>query len=336
MKLFEEFKMWEHMWDTLHESKADTKQLIDFAGEDLAKRFLAIRHRFKTPENDLYYWIKNKTVGELEIAVSALENSKSNTAVKKELAQGGAKLVGENESWMVYHITSYEAAQVYGRDTKWCITGINDEGDLYWKDYHDVRGVEFYFYISKQNYTSRGNNSKYALAIWPKKKAYEIYDQQDNLVTIRQVPFIKELSIPGIDFTKLRPYKLPTSPKCKHCGLDIYICDGDDDYTMTDNDTKFYHTFCWYEKFKPDKVKDLTELFIKGPGVARVYITEPYQKALTRIINAVSSLNHQQKKSLILDWTTINPYKSLVSIRDGKIDINDASAGEQIKQIFEN
>lgn len=40
---------------SLEESKADTQRLIDFAGEDLAKRFEEIKQRLKAPENDLYY-----------------------------------------------------------------------------------------------------------------------------------------------------------------------------------------------------------------------------------------------------------------------------------------
>jgi hypothetical protein len=40
---------------TLTEAKADTQKLITFAGKDLADRFLKIKHRLKTPENDLYY-----------------------------------------------------------------------------------------------------------------------------------------------------------------------------------------------------------------------------------------------------------------------------------------
>ena len=111
------------------ESKADEQRLIDFAGEDLARRFLKLRQRFKSPENDLYYWIKNKNTKELEQAVSNLEMVKSNTQSKKEIGDKGATLVCESEHWKVYHITTFEASQKYGRDSKWCITGVNNYGD---------------------------------------------------------------------------------------------------------------------------------------------------------------------------------------------------------------
>jgi hypothetical protein len=61
MRLFEEFKLYETMWDNLNEAKADTERLVTFAGQELADRFQAIKNKLKSPENDLYYWIKNKT-----------------------------------------------------------------------------------------------------------------------------------------------------------------------------------------------------------------------------------------------------------------------------------
>lgn len=163
--------------EILIESRADELRLIDFAGEDLAKRFLVVRKRFKSPENDLYYWIKNKTVDDLRAAVEAIENSLSNTQQRKQADQG-AELVGQNEFWKVYHITTYEASQKYGRDTKWCITGIDGYGRKYWDDYTKT-GVEFYFYISTGEINPRGRYGKYALALSPNDE-FKVYDQQDN------------------------------------------------------------------------------------------------------------------------------------------------------------
>lgn len=187
-----------NLWETfqklnkLYEAKEDTTKLIAFAGEDLANRFLAIKNRLKAPENDLYYWIKNKSVEELEATVTAVENTKSNTKIKKEIASDGAELVAESAHWKVYHITTYEAAQNYGRDTQWCITGINDYGDKYWKLYHENREMEFYFLITKGNYDPRGTNSKFAIAVYP-SKGYEAFDQQDNRTDIEQIPYFSEI-----------------------------------------------------------------------------------------------------------------------------------------------
>ena len=189
----------------LFESKADEQRLIQFAGEDLAKRFLALKQRFKSPENDLYYWIKNKSVEELENAVLELEQNKSKTQIKAQ-ADEGAKLVGENDYWKVYHITTFEASQKYGKDTKWCITGIHNSGRIHW-DQYTREGIEFYFYITKGEYDPRGRDSKFALAYSPKEPdTYEIYDQQDSKVGgIPNAPIISNL--PDIDIATLDTYE---------------------------------------------------------------------------------------------------------------------------------
>lgn len=218
MKLFEEFKLYETLWDNLTEAKADTQKLIDFAGEDLTNRFLAIKNRLKAPENDLYYWIKNKTPDELEQAVSALENVKSITKTKKDITDLGAELVYESEHWKVYHITTFEASQKYGRDTKWCITGVDGYGDKYWNDYSS-RGVKFYFLITKGQYNARGVDSKFALAVYP-NGCYEAFDQQDSQVSLDEIPNFSEVSIPGLNIKKL---KKKVEVYCAHCGTLVAI-----------------------------------------------------------------------------------------------------------------
>lgn len=202
MKLYEEFKLWESMWDnTLTEAKADTQRLIDFAGEDLANRFINIKPKLKSPENDLYYWIKNKSVDELEQVVLKAENTQSRTSTKKDIADQGAELVCSSEHWNVYHITTFEASQKYGRDSKWCITGINNYGDRYWTSYTQ-QGVDFYFLITKHNYNPRGEDSKFALAIYPNNRC-EVFDQQDSSIALESIPYIDEVDIPGIDLDEL-------------------------------------------------------------------------------------------------------------------------------------
>ena len=203
MKLFEEFKLYETLWDSLNEAKADTQHLIDFAGEDLANRFLAIKNRLKAPESDLYYWIKNKTPEELDTAVSTIENSITKTQAKKGLSEAGAKLISETDHWKIYHITTYEAAQKYGRDTKWCITGIDGYGDKYWKEYTEEAGVEFYFLITKENYDARGLNSKFAIALYPRGFG-EVFNQQDDKIAFKDVPYIDEVHIPGYDLNAIK------------------------------------------------------------------------------------------------------------------------------------
>ncbi len=240
MKLFEEFKLYENMWE-LTEAKADMQRLIDFAGQDLADRYEAVKKRLKAPENDLYYWIKNKTVDELEQAVSKVENTKSNTQVKKDQADEGAELVQETAHWKVYHITSFAAAQKYGRDTKWCITGLVDSGDTYWNDYKE-QDADFYFLITTGEYDPRGKDSKYALAIYPKERWYdededewfedenpwyEAFDQRDFSVHLEDIPYINEIKIPGINLSEYEPRsgRMFECDYCKEGKFEDYLND---------------------------------------------------------------------------------------------------------------
>ena len=224
MKLHEEFRLFETLWDSLTEAKADTQRLVDFAGEDLASRFLAIKGKFKYPENDLYYWINNKTVNELETAIITAEKTSSNRQLAKVKKLNGAELVGETEHWKIYHITTFEASQMLGRDTTWCITGVNNYGDKYWKDYTN-KGIEFYFLITKDNYDPRGTNSKFAFAVYP-NQIIELYNQQDLRVPLEAVPYCTEISIPGVDLSKIVP-----DTECAYCHEEV---DADDAYLGTD------------------------------------------------------------------------------------------------------
>jgi hypothetical protein len=218
--------------NTLFESKADTQRLIDFAGEDLANRFLAIKDKLKAPQNDLYYWIKNHTVEEFEQAVIAAENTKSNRQQARDIADQGAKLVCDSAHWKVYHITTYAASQKYGRDTEWCITGVNNYGDQYWKSYTS-QGIQFYFLITKGKYNSRGYDSKFAIALYPGNAICEVFNQQDDQIVLDDIPHISEVTIPGIDLNALESHY---EYECYACGTIL----SDDEYYIGDDG----HMYC--------------------------------------------------------------------------------------------
>lgn len=226
--------------DNLTEAKADTQRLIDFAGEDLANRFLAIKDRLKSPENDLYYWIKNKTVDELEAAIEEIEGTKSNSQKKRDIADQGAELVCDSEHWSVYHITTFEASQKYGRDSQWCITGVNSYGDRYWHDYRN-RDIEFYFFITKEDYDPRGIDSKFALALYPNGRA-EIFNQQDDQInSLDEIPFYEEININGknlddLDFEEVY--------YCCSCDAELY-----EDDVCYGPDGDIYCEDCWGDSF---------------------------------------------------------------------------------------
>lgn len=194
LKIYEELS-------ELNEAKADTQRLIDFAGEDLANRFLAVKNKLKAPENDLYYWIKNTTPDEFEAYLTKVEQTQSKTQIKK-VADQGAELVCSSEHWNVYHITTFAAAQKYGRDSKWCITGINNWGDKYWKEYKGA-GMDFYFLITKGEYDPRGKDSKIAIAVNTERGLCEVFNQQDTQIPLSKIPYIEEVTLPTTNLTDL-------------------------------------------------------------------------------------------------------------------------------------
>jgi hypothetical protein len=241
MKLFEEFKLYETMWDELlTEAKADTQKLIDFVGLDLANRYEAIKRRLRAPENDLYYWIKNKTPEELETFISNIEASSATKHSTKTSVDSGAKLVCETDHWKVYYITTYEASVKYGRDAKWCISGTGEGGRYAW----DLRNhAKIYFFISKLDYDPRGTDSKFALVIY-NTQLYDVFDQQDtNVETLDQIPDIEEVTIPGIDFTSIEPaYGDDGLGVCDSCGTEYHI---EDLYCLDNNSGYRYCSDCY-------------------------------------------------------------------------------------------
>lgn len=257
MLLNEEFlKIWEELSD-LNEAKADTEKLINFAGEALTNRFLAIKSKVKSPENDLYYWLK-KTPEELEAFLAKIEQKKSNTQIKKEVAGQGAKLICSTPHWDVYNITTYEAAQAYGRDTKWCITGINNWGDAHWQDYKYQKGVDFYFLITKENYDPRAFDSKFAIAIYPDGETYEAFDQKDGQILIEDIKYIDEVKIPGVDLWALES----RGPHCCVCNDFVFNEEGEED-----SFGNLYCPTCWNEELHEWVDKNGNKVNLQSPAI---------------------------------------------------------------------
>lgn len=160
--------------ETLTESKADTDKFIEFAGNDLANRFIQLKQskRIKGQESDFGYWYK-QGVDKLSTYVDEIE-AKQTRKDKDKQAREGASLIYSDSKWKVYHIKSYEASVKYGKDSQWCITGCQrwGGGPTYWNQYTD-RGISFYFYLT--------NDTKYALAVY-KDGNFEIYNATDDRV----------------------------------------------------------------------------------------------------------------------------------------------------------
>ena len=138
----------------LNESKEDNQKLLDHVGEETAQKFFKLKPRIKSPQNDLYYWLKKEPV-ELQDFLNDLESTKSKTQIEREAKQG-AKLLYNKNGWKIYRIDTYEAATYYGKNTKWCISGnypgSEGEGQEYFDDYKNNGVIDYYFIISPDNH----------------------------------------------------------------------------------------------------------------------------------------------------------------------------------------
>ena len=174
-----------HYFKHINESKQDIEKFRQWAGDELANRFFAVKQRLEGKYKDIYHYIglekdtfermikhdrwKNNqeqareyahkvAIEELTNAIEYLER----TPTRKEVdAKGkeGAEKVYEDGRWLVMKINTYEASVKYGKHTQWCITGTNSQADggrADWEN-HTEDGEQFYFYIDKQK------DRKYAL-----------------------------------------------------------------------------------------------------------------------------------------------------------------------------
>lgn len=156
----------------------------DMFVNSLVNNFILLKPKIKSPYNDFYYWMKNSTPDDLQKYVDELLKQHREKSVLKDKEKEGAELVYSDDTWKVYHITNYEASAKYGKGTKWCITGTKrwndgEDGKETFQEYHEKNHVEFYFFI-------KNGTEKYALALYPDGKAYEIFNAED--VSIAYIP----------------------------------------------------------------------------------------------------------------------------------------------------
>ena len=205
-----------------------------------AQRFDNIKQYLKAPENDYYYWIRKNDIDDFRRAVSNCEHNLETKKLDKAKVAEGAKLVSETEHWKMYHITNYEASRVYGRDSQWCITGVNNYGDRWWKDY-TRKGYNFYFIITNDEYDPRGENSKFAFAIHDGAECYKIFNQQDDEVDLEDIPYYEEIKIPN---TNLDDYESDKEPYfCSYCDTRV-----DESDIIWDPSGDPLCDSCWEEK----------------------------------------------------------------------------------------
>ncbi len=181
-----------------YEGKQDQEILNDFLGDDYYNKYQTIKNRISDPDyKDIYKLIK-KDPDEVK---NYIDNFKSNRDSVKAAKEGATKLY-EDSDWVVYRITSYNAAKYYGKNTKWCISGNYPEheglGEKYFNNYirdYDLDGG-YYFYINKHN-----QNDKYCVLKKQSGNIESIWNAKDTNIGDSlywddvDLPYVKEIGL---------------------------------------------------------------------------------------------------------------------------------------------
>jgi hypothetical protein len=85
---------------------------------------------------------------ELQAVVAEKSGVKSKTQQKKAQKSAGAELVYEDSDWKVYHITTYEASKLYGKDTAWSISSGTSDSEGRFNQYKEENTI--YIAVKKQ------------------------------------------------------------------------------------------------------------------------------------------------------------------------------------------
>ena len=102
-----------------------------------------VRMNKGTLNKDIEFWNK-KSFEDLDKGVD--ESTLSKSEINKLKKQEGSTLLDTVGDWKVYDITSYEASVLYGKNTKWCISGRNKS---HW-DSHKESGIDITFVVNKK------------------------------------------------------------------------------------------------------------------------------------------------------------------------------------------
>lgn len=162
----------------LNEGKKDQEILNSFLGDDYYNKYNLIKNKISDPEyKDIYKLIK-KDPNEVKDYIDNFQSSRNRKLVDKS---SGAEKLYEDDDWVVYRITTYKAAQLYGKNTRWCITGRyeghEERGEEYFYDYindYDLDGG-YYFYINKHD-----PKLKFCVLQETDKVIHSIWDAEDN------------------------------------------------------------------------------------------------------------------------------------------------------------
>ena len=162
----------------LYEGKQDQENLLKFLGQEYYDKYNLIKNKIKDPVyKDIYKLIK-MDLDDVKDYIDEISNKQSNADLRRD-AKKGAKLIYDKNGWKVYRITTYKAAQLYGSNTTWCITGRyeghEERGEQYFNDYIGEYSLDggYYFYI-------KNNNEKYCLLRSIDGEVESVWDAEDN------------------------------------------------------------------------------------------------------------------------------------------------------------
>lgn len=170
--------------DIMHRAFEYTDEVVE-----LLEKFEKNLNRLKEKDINKYF------LRGLKKALDSLPPSKNE--VQSVLKTKGALKVFENEKCQIFKILTKEAAQIYGANTKWCISAKSSN---YFDEYTN-RGVAFYFIMIKDiedlknNFTDRHEDKssesvkkyfqKIAVAIYPNYEIIEWFNANDNNIYLK-------------------------------------------------------------------------------------------------------------------------------------------------------
>ena len=164
------------------EAKKDLDDLKAYLGDKLFDDYMKIRDRIPKDQNDFKDFSKLKKMDKKDVQ-DFVNSFQSKSDKKKQDKTEGAEKLYEDNDWVVYRITTYPAAKLYGKGTKWCITGRypghEGRGEEYFNDYIEDNNLDggYYFYITKD-----GSKEKYCVLQTKDKKIHSIWSEDDTQI----------------------------------------------------------------------------------------------------------------------------------------------------------
>lgn len=226
------------------EGKKDQEILRDFLGDEYYDKFTSVKAKIKDPDYKDIYKLVKKDPDEVK---SYIDSIKSNRDSRKADKSSGASLIYSDADWSVYRITSYKAAQLYGKGTKWCITGhyngYEEKGEEFFNTYIRLYKLDggYYFFISKKD-----PSKKYCLLRQTSGDIESVWNAEDDslgnnlyyfyLIEGVELPYIKGItdSLKGkwsvdrlLDYISASCYTQTWSSKL-HRMLEYYLRNNED------------------------------------------------------------------------------------------------------------